>query len=151
MCCHAIATPATCNVWRMYNVHVVHAVHVVLAVHVAHAVHVYANTNTNTPDSQPHPAHKVITVILLAGDCSLAQWGLAPINPLIHRTWQDGKINGFICRLYLTNNKGGGGKLNKFFDTNTAGGKSIGSEEPGRPLLPPQRQPKKSMAKYKYK
>ena len=30
--------------------------------------------------------------------------GRLPINPLIHRTWQDRQINGFICRLYLTNN-----------------------------------------------
>ena len=33
--------------------------------------------------------------------------------------------------------------MNKFFDTNTAGGKSIGSEEPGRPLLPPPASAKK--------
>ena len=61
---------------------------------------------------QKHKHKHIITHSWLSTSNHFHSWlmivwvaaGRSPINPLIHRTWQDRQINGFICRLYLTNN-----------------------------------------------
>ena len=61
---------------------------------------------------QKHKHKHIITHSWLSTSNHFHSWlmivwvaaGRLPINPLIHRTWQDRQINGFICRLYLTNN-----------------------------------------------